>query len=57
MFGLGEFIGNVLAAPIRILDIPNKVIDKLIGDEGEKTIADKVADTIVEQAKKIAGDK
>jgi hypothetical protein len=38
--------GKVLAAPFRLLDLPNKVMKVLAGDDRDETILDKVAESV-----------
>ena len=53
---IGTILGKVLAAPIRVLDMPNKMMRAVAGDDdGDPTTADKIAEAIEEQAKEIAG--
>ena len=55
MFGLGNIVGKIITAPIKILDLPNKVIDSLNGEQNT-TIADKVSEAIEDQTKNILGE-
>ena len=53
---LGKLIGKIAAAPVRILDLPNKVIKAIVSDDDDETTCDRIAKAMEKQAEKIIGD-
>jgi predicted ATP-grasp superfamily ATP-dependent carboligase len=52
MFGLGGIVGKIITAPLKILDIPNKIINTPV----DKTAADTMAEEIEDAIKDALGD-
>ena len=50
-----SFLSKLVAAPFRILDIPNKIVKAIVEDD-EPTLLDNVAEGVEDQVNKITGD-
>jgi hypothetical protein len=47
-------IAKLVAAPFRLIDLPNKIMRRVVDDKDkEPTVLDKVADAVEDQIKKI----
>jgi len=58
MFGIGEAIGKLVAAPFRILDIPNRIFSAMFDDDADSQplSLEKIAQALEDQTKRIIGD-
>lgn len=52
--GLGKLLGKIVAAPIRIITLPEKVISKVFGNE---SIFDDLTEAIEDSVEEIIDDK
>lgn len=55
MFGIGEAIGKLAAAPLRILDIPNRMLSAAVGEK-PPPVLEEMAQAVEDQTKRIIGD-
>ena len=50
------FLSKLISAPIRLIDLPNKVMKVLVGDDDKtSTTLDEVAETVEKTVDKIIG--
>ena len=52
----GRILGKILAAPVRIINLPLKVLETLVDDEHQNALDDAAA-TIEKEASKILDEK
>ncbi len=54
---LGDIFGVVVAAPVRILNLPVKALEASVGDASMRNELDDVAEVIEESAKEVVDGK